>query len=192
MSSSRLECDPTPCGVAKGDLSASGRESRCAADRRGWDDARALAALTRYLRRGVRSTQEALAYLRRLRVPGVASTRLVKVFRARGMLDDAACARLWAEHWARQGYAWGAIRARLSAKGLDEQLIHQTGKQLGTSSDDEEARAKDVAVRVTARFRTRRPRARVGRTLASRGFDADVIERVLNDTFASSPSDAEP
>ena len=155
------------------------------------DGARALAAVLRYVRSGIRSTTEVRAYLRRRGLAGQAAEAVVAECRARGLLDDGAAARLWAEQWSRRGYAWSAIRLKLSAKGFDEQALAAAERIHGTREQDE-ARARQV---VADRFRRRFPRGqrvvqgRVARTLVSRGFDSDVIDRVLNEAFGPIPSD---
>ena len=143
-------------------------------------------ALSRYVRSGVRSTQEVVTYLRRHGVPPTRAARVVKQYRAQGLLDDRASARLWAEHWARRGYATAAIRLKLAAKGFDERVIDDTIHQWHPPSDDEE-RAREVVAQRVRRTAVRPARARLARTLASRGFDSDVIERILNESPGSSP-----
>ena len=150
--------------------------------------ARALAAVVRYTRPGVRSIQEVLMYLRRRGCSPETAARVIAQGRARGILDDRACARLCAEHWARAGYAWSAIRLKLSAKGLDEPTIEETATYVDAAFGDE-ARAR-LVVTSSLRRHMRQP-ARLARTLASRGFDPDLIERVLRESFGPIPSDAE-
>ena len=154
------------------------------------DEPRVLAAIPRYVRSGVRSTQEVLTYLRRRGVSPSRAARLVREYHARGLLDDRASARLWAEHWARGGYATATIQLKLSAKGFDEHVIHATIQQWCPASDDEE-RARVVLAQRARRTTARPARARLARILASRGFDSDVIERILNGSLGPSPSDAE-
>ena len=154
---------------------------------RWWDDPRVVAAAQRYVRRGVRSAHEVVAYLRDHGLAAAAAARLVATFRQQGWVNDRACARLWADHWARQGYAWAAIRARLQTKGLDEPVIGQADAALGLSAGDG-VRARQVA----AGHRTRRvPASRVARRLAARGFDSELIERILTTSLAGNDSDAE-
>ena len=156
------------------------------------DVSRALAAAARYVRTSVRSTHELRAYLHRRGVSPDTAARVVTEGERRGWVDDRACARLWAEQWSRQGYAWAAIRLKLSAKGLHEHTIKDAANRLGMSSDDE-ARARLVAASYLRRHKGRpgRQAGRLARTLASRGFGSDLIERVLNESFGSPHSDAE-
>ena len=137
----------------------------------------------RYTRRGVRSIQEVRASLERRGVPPAVAARAIAQAQALGMLDDEAGARLWADQWARRGYAWDAIRAKLSLKGFSDQAIERAATRLGLAGDDE-ARARLVAAAHLRRQRAR-PQSRwaLARTLTSRGFDADVIERVLNESL---------
>ena len=146
---------------------------------------RALKTLPKYVAAGVRSTHEVLAYLRRRGIPPQHAARIVSDYRIRGRLDDRACACLWADHWARQGYAWSAIQLKLSAKGLGEDAIAEAASRLGPASTDE-ARARLLIAQRTQGGMDRRQRVRLARTLASRGFDPELVDQVLN------PPNAEP
>ena len=92
------------------------------------------------------------------------------------MVDDRACARLWAGQWARQGYAAAAIRQKLSTKGLETRVVDAAVATLDEAEDDR-ARARLL---IDARLRRGwAPRERLARWLAARGFDAEVIEHTL-------------
>ena len=146
------------------------------------DASRVLAAARRYVQAGVRSRHEVTIYLRRRGVTAETTNCTLATLGAHGLLDDRACARLWADQWARRVYAIAAIRVKLTAKGLNEETVNHAITQLRISLDDE-ARARAVAAQY-ARPRTGRgERSRVARTLISRGFDADLIEQVLNESF---------
>ncbi len=149
-----------------------------------------LAAAARYVRTGVRSSAEVRRYLHRHGVSPQTAARVVSEYRASGQLDDRACARLWADHWARGGYAWMAIRAKLSAKGLPSETIAGVTDELGAPAE-EMARARQMVVARTPPHPTTRDRARLARTLSGRGFDTDLIERLLNEFFRFQASDAE-
>ena len=150
----------------------------------GWDDPRrgVTTAFARHLRSGVRSSADALAYLRRHDVPLEHARLLLRDATRRGALDDRACARLWAEHWARQGYANAAIRARLDAKALPSSAIDDAIARLSQGEDDELSRARRL---VSARRRRGRPPARLAQALAARGFEPELIERLLDATAIS-------
>lgn len=137
-----------------------------------------LAGAIRYASTGVRSRQDVRAYLERRGAPRQTITRVLDTCSARGLLDDRACARLWAEHWARRGYASTAISQRLTEKALDAAAIEHAVHAMARTSDDE-ARAKAVVAGHLGRRTVQPSRSRLARTLASRGFDPDVIERVL-------------
>lgn len=143
----------------------------------GDDPARALAAALRYAGTGARSTREVRAFLSRRAVAPRIAQRILAECRLRGVLDDRACARLLVEHWARQGYAGAAIRLKLAAKGLEGPGIAPIVESMARASDDE-ARARLVA----ARHGSRGGRAGVVRRLAARGYEPDVIERVLSES----------
>lgn len=155
----------------------------------GDDVARALAVATRWLRTGVRSTHEVRSYLTGRRVRPGAITRVVSECRRRGLLDDRACARLWADHWARRGYAWAAIRQRLAMKGLPEAAIDAAAARTGAMADAE--RARHAAEHWCRRPSARRSPVRLGRFLAARGFDESVIEHVVAETYGATLADAD-
>ena len=146
------------------------------------DKARILVALPRYLRTKVRSTREAVGYLRRRGVPPQQASRAVAECRTRGLLDDRACARLWADHWARGGYAASAIRLKLAAKGLPDGVIEDVTRPYGAPAE-EEARARRVVD--ASRRRGTRQAGRLARRLAARGFEADLIERIVGESLPS-------
>jgi len=147
------------------------------------DEARSvLSALPRYLGTRVRSTREVEDYLRRRGVPPKQASRAVADCQARGLLDDRACARLWTDHWARSGYATSAIRLKLAAKGLPDAAIDEATRAYAAPVE-EEARARLVVS--AARRRGARQPGRLMRALAARGFEADVIERVVGETLPS-------
>ena len=139
-------------------------------------------ALSRYLGAGVRSTHEASAYLERRGVPREEAARSIRAFQQRSLLEDRACARLWAEHWARRGYAASAIRLKLAAKGLAALTIAEATRKCAEPAEEEQ-RARRVAAQPAHRGADGRRIARLARTLALRGFDADVIEQVLGEPF---------
>ena len=143
---------------------------------------RVLSTLPRYLRARVRSTSEVTDYLRRRGVPPQQASRAVAECRTRGFLDDRACARLWADHWARGGYAASAIRLKLAAKGLPGEVIGEVTRAYGAPAD-EEARARLVAA--AARRRGSREAGRLARALVARGFEADLIERIVGESLPS-------
>jgi SOS response regulatory protein OraA/RecX len=132
-----------------------------------------LTAALRYARAGVRSTQELRTFLSRRGASSSQIESVVAACRTRGLLDDQASARLWAEHWARRGYAWAAIRVKLFAKGFDEPIIATAAGALATPEGG------------------LRQRAQLARALGARGFDAELIEQVLAEAVGSTPADAE-
>ena len=144
------------------------------------DPARALtAAALRYARVGVRSTRDVLTYLERRGASPQITARILADCRTLGLLNDRAAARLWAEQWARSGYAAAAIRLKLQAKGFGAQSSDEAAARAGSASDDE-ARAHALVAASLRRQSSRPGRAqRLARVLASRGFDPDLIERVL-------------
>ena len=137
----------------------------------------------------MRSAHEVRAYLLRRGAAPEAAARALTACRAQGLIDDAACARLWADHWARRGYAAAAIRAKLSEKGLDARTIDRAVDDLVPSTDDA-ARARALLDRRLERA-PRASRPALARLLTARGFDPDVTEQVLDASLGPAPSHAE-
>lgn len=102
---------------------------------------------------------------------------------ARGLLSDARVASTLRDG---KGAGWGIHRLQqaLRRKGLDEDLVRQT---VAEAAGSELARARDLWHR---RFgepaSDPRAQARQARFLAARGFDAEVVRRVLRE--AAGPS----
>ncbi len=150
---------------------------------------RLLARTVRYVQAGVRSRRDVAAYLARCRIAPRLAARLLAACERRGLIDDGAAARLLADHWARRGYAWAAIRQRLTAKGFAHEVIARAGAAVGGAEGDE-ARALELLAQ-RRRRRTLPPPARLARALASRGFESELIGRIVKDACGSPPSDAE-
>lgn len=136
---------------------------------------RVLAALARYTRTGIRSERDVRAWLRRRGFSEPEAARLIAQCRARSVIDDRAGACLWAEQWARRGYAWAAIRERLAARGFEDAAIAPLARRFG-NAEAETARAEAVVAGGRGESR-----ARLARRLAARGFDDDLITRVMGD-----------
>lgn len=144
--------------------------------------ATAVERLTRYVRTRVRSTSEARDYLRHLGMRPSAIQRAVAACQVCGWLDDSACARLWASHWARQGYAWAAIRLKLLEKGLSETSIASATEAMDVTAAGDAERARQVLARHLRRGAgSAPPRPRLARILASRGFDSETIDHLLRE-----------
>lgn len=143
---------------------------------------RIKAALRRFARAGVRSRQEALDYLARHGCAPTQAAAWVRECQQLGQLDDRAAARLCAGHWARRDYADSAIRSKLLAKGFHEIQIHDSIAALQPDADDD-ARARRALARTLRRSGGRHSPARLASALASRGFDSELIERILAAPF---------
>lgn len=144
----------------------------------------ALSVVRRYVRFGARSVNEVRVYLKRRGISEPLARQAIAESLREGALDDRVCAKLWAIRFSDDGFAWAAIRAKLRDKGFEEPLIHATVRPLQQDADD----ATRAATLVSHRYRGhRRPCAphRVARWLASRGYDADLIEHILATTAYS-------
>ena len=142
-------------------------------------DALAAGAL-RYARSGVRSARDLLTYLQRRHASPAAASRILARCRTLGLIDDQAAARLWAGQWARRGYAAAAIRLKLQAKGFEARISDQAVAHAGLASDDDETRARLLVTSSLRRHTMGVGRSqRLARVLASRGFEPELIDRVL-------------
>ena len=154
---------------------------------------RISALVQRYLRFGARSTHEVRAHLRRRGVAEPLIDRVITACQRQRLLDDQACAKLLATHYADKGYAWSAVSDRLRAKGFGTRLVSQALQRLRASMDDE-PRARVVARAFLQRRRAAAGpalRIRLARALAGRGFDSELIARVLTETLGPLPESPE-
>ena len=147
-------------------------------------DPRTRVAIPRYVRSGVRSTREVLRYLHRRGVPSNDATRLVRSYHRQGWLDDQIGVRLWAEQWARRGYAAAAIRVKLIDKGFDAHCIKETLNQFFPPTEDA-LRARAFLAHRARHAPGSASRTRLARLLAARGFEPDLIEQLLGESPSS-------
>ncbi len=148
------------------------------------DATRARAIAVKFTTGRVRSGRELEARLQRAGVAARLVRQVVNECLAAGLLDDEACARLWAGHWARRGYAWRVIEARLSAKGLAGALIERAAGVVGSGPTADEDRARMVAAVCASDPLDPRGRRRLAQRLAARGFETDLIGKVLSEAGA--------
>ena len=131
------------------------------------------AAALRFCRAGIRSTRQLRDWLKRRGLEEREALAVVRICQERGLLDDTTAAKLWTEHWSRKGYSWSVIVTRLKAKGFERSRIAPLAEVYGGPADESRAR------QVVKGMRPGRGSARCARKLAARGFDTEVIERVL-------------
>lgn len=134
-----------------------------------------------YLRRGVRSVAEARAFLERANAPQAEIAATLDALKAEGLLDERACARLWADHWARALWSSGAIREKLLEKGIEPAAIEAAAARLGLDATDAE-RAEALAAQ---KRHARVSGTGLARVLAARGFGAELIERITGSSDAT-------
>jgi len=133
----------------------------------------------------VRSVSQARIFLQRHGASQEESLRLLAALQAQGGLDDRACARLWADHWARAGWASEAIHGKLLQKGLSVSTVVSAIAAMGLDVEDE-ARARQL---IRQRGKRKSSRLSLSRLLAARGFDAGLIARVLGASEEVIPSE---
>ena len=140
----------------------------------------ALQLARRYLRFGTRSSAELRAYFSSRGVAEAEGEAVLTECARLGWINDEACATLWATTLAERGFAWRAVRERLLAKGLDAELIARVIRPFATQATDEHRASVLVRDRLRGRrLADPRERSRVARLLTARGFDHELIERVL-------------
>jgi regulatory protein len=111
-----------------------------------------------------------------------------------GLIDDAEFARAWlAGRWGRRMAGWRRLEQELHARGIAPDDIARARAMLEEREGavDEEAAARKALAQAARRYAALDPRARRQRLyalLARRGFDGDMIRRVLG----LAESEAEP
>ncbi len=135
----------------------------------------------RYLRFGTRSRAQLRTYLSNRHAPEAVIADIVEACSREGRIDDRVAAKLWVETLANRGYALSAIRIQLSDRGFDDHAIEQALNALRAREDDEQ-RARTMAaafLKTSSGSASRGRRASVARRLARRGFDPELIDRLL-------------
>jgi regulatory protein len=109
---------------------------------------------------------------------------------ARGHVDDAAFARHWVATRSARGYGAGRLRAELSARGVEGNLIDAALAQLDPGDTLERARlAAARRLRVAGGRDPLRAAARLSDHLRRRGFPVGVVARVVRETLGARASD---
>ena len=140
-----------------------------------------LVAAQRYIQKSVRSVQEVREHLKRNGVSEEAAEAFIAGAHSRNWLDDRSAAVLWAEHYARKGYAWVYIQERLLQKGFAVRLIERVAKESQLPATDE-ARARALVANSKDACADIRQKSRLARRLALHGFDSEMIEQLLGDS----------
>lgn len=132
-----------------------------------------------------RTKEELRRSLARRHVPDVAVDEVVERFQEVGLLDDAAFARDWVASAGRRLRSRRVLGQELADKGVDRELIDEAMAEV--TPEDEYRVALRVAQRRLpglegldrpARYR------RLAGALARRGFDAQVVARVVREVLA--------
>ena len=143
----------------------------------------AEAIAEKLLARRPRSESELLTRLKQRGVQPVVAKEVVASLRERGLIDDAAFARYWAEERARaRPRAARMIRAELSGKGVAPAIAAAATAQI---SDDD--LATQLAHKAAQRFQGDWPayERRGGTMLIRRGFSYEVARRALRSAWES-------
>ncbi len=142
-----------------------------------------LRAARRYLRFGTRSRAQVRDYLIDRKAPEPVVADVLAACAREGLIDDRVAAKLWAETLRQRGYALSAIHLQLQERGFDDSTIEQALNALRVREDDEQ-RARMVVAQIltkTSSGSARGRRASVARRLARRGFDPELIDRLLSE-----------
>jgi len=140
----------------------------------------------RYLRYGTRSVSELRAHLASRGVSEDAIADVVCACERAGALDDRVCAKLIAAARAAKGYASGSIREHLAGKGLARGVVESAVRSIQAETTDEERARTVVRTRLSRRLEASvRLRLSLARVLARRGFDEELIDRVLREALGS-------
>ena len=111
-------------------------------------------------------------------------------------LNDEEYCRLFIDESLRlkPGHGKGKIRQKLLSKGLDRTLIDATLRMFSQEPEEEYGIVKEMAARKWSSYPDRlefiKKKSRLYRFLASRGFDTNIVSRVMSEfTFNRSGSD---
>jgi regulatory protein len=134
----------------------------------------ALTQATRLLASTDKTRAQLVQALRRKGYPRVEIEQAISRAQGLGYLDDARLARKKAQVELRAGWAGEALHARLTATGLDEALAR-------SAVDGAVEEAHWVALEAARALLTARKLtgAKAARFLSSRGFEEDVVERLV-------------
>jgi regulatory protein len=141
----------------------------------------AKAAALRFLKIRPRSIAE---LKEKLQIKGFSSAEIeaaVLDLMASGSLDDRAFTKSWINYRLARPFGFRRIIQELKAKGIDQEIIEQAVLEVKGSYDPEDV-ALDLARRRWQRLPdidTQKKKKRVLDFLLRRGFDAEVVTRVL-------------
>ena len=116
---------------------------------------------------------------------GVAVAEVLDRLAEVGLVDDAEYARAWlAGRWGRRPSGWRRLQQELRARGVGDEDVAKARAALAErgGAPDETGAAAKVVEQARRRFAALDPRVRRQRLyalLSRRGFDGDVIRRVL-------------
>lgn len=134
----------------------------------------ALTQATRLLASTDKTRAQLVAALQRKGYPPAEIEQALARAQALGYLDDARVARKKAQAELRAGWAGDALLARLTGAGLDEALVRSA---VAEAISETGWAALPAARALVAARKLTGPKA--ARFLASRGFDEDVVERLV-------------
>src|SRR4051794_14172418 len=140
----------------------------------------------RLLEHAPRTRAELARALARPGVPPHAAAAVLDRFTEVGLIDDAAFATAWVDsRQAGRGLARRALSAELRRRGIDETTAREA--LCTVSADDEELAARALVERrlrtMTSLPREARQRRLAG-MLARKGFDHELVRRVLREALA--------
>ena len=140
----------------------------------------ALKRALRFISYRMRTENEVRSRLKRYGYPARIIEDVVSRLRNSGLIDDFKFAQIYAEELIRKGYGLKRIKLAMRKIGLGRKLIEDTLERI-YPTDDEEARANEVANRILNRVKNDRDaRRKIYSYLIRRGFDDDIARKVAD------------
>ncbi len=167
-------------------MAALGQRARPAANERAQDPEAAREAALKMLERSRRTRSELIKKLRERGFEASTIEGVIERLAAVSLIDDVEYARAFlANRLGRRTAGWRRLELELRRRGVKPQDAATARARLGEEgSADEATLARRLLDQVAARYQKVEPRVRRQRLyalLARRGFDSDVIERVLRE-----------
>jgi regulatory protein len=148
------------------------------------DERRARLVAADLLSRRAWTRAELTRRLRRRGAPDDVAAGVVADLVARGHVDDAAFAHQWVATRSARGYGAARLRAELSLRGVDAEVIAAAVAAL--SASDTLARARAIAARRLSALRGgegSRVASRLRDLLVRRGYPAGLVARVVREAL---------
>ncbi|MCL6096231.1 MAG: regulatory protein RecX [Patescibacteria group bacterium] len=142
----------------------------------------------RFLSFRPRSEKEIIDYLKKKQADSITSQKVISKLKENKFLNDEEFARWWAEQRTLvKPRAWRVIKMELKQKGISKEIIEELEKSSEFKLRNDLEMAINLAQKRLPRHKNL-PRQdvyqKLGRYLASKGFDWGTVKRSIDETFS--------